>query len=161
MRLSLLIFVLSSLGHSLISQPAEKDIEKVVFEVNKLRKRGCFCGGKWMPPVRPVQWDHTLYEASKRYARYMYNNDHFSHFSKTGEDLGDRLDLMGYQWKKIGENIGFGYRDFYGVFAAWKKSDSHCEMLMDPEVTQMGISKYYTYWVQSFSKPLSQYYGAR
>ncbi len=140
-------------------QPDKKDIDRVISEVNDLRKTGCYCGGRWMPPARPVSWDHELYIVSREYARYMYRNDHFSHFSKNGEDLGDRLDRMGYEWQKVGENIGHGYMDFYDVFEAWRRSPSHCEMLMDPDVTLMGMSKYYTYWVQSFSRPFTYQYG--
>lgn len=83
----------------------------------------------------------------------MYKYKHFDHLSKSGEDLGDRLDRISYPWMKIGENIAVGYRDFYEVLEAWKRSPSHCQMLMDPDMTKMGISKYHSYWVQSFSLP--------
>ena len=82
----------------------------------------------------------------------MAANRHFDHISKEGEDLGDRLDKVDYSWIKIGENLAYGYHDFYSVMKAWKKSPSHCRMLMDPDVTKMGMSKHRIYWVQSFSR---------
>jgi len=152
--LSILSF--SLLSFLLPAQPSQTNIHRVLSEVNMLRSEGCNCGGQWMSPVQPVQWNNVLYRVSNKYARYMAANGHFDHVSKSGENLGDRLSNIGYDWAKIGENLGFGYDDFYHVLEAWKKSPSHCRMLMDPDMTDMGLSKHKTYWVQSFSKePLS------
>ncbi len=137
--------------NAVLAQPAEDDVKRVLAEINRLRASGCSCGSQWMSPVGPLKWDHSLYRVSNRYARYMARNRHFDHISKEGEDLGDRLDRMGYKWFKIGENLGYGYHEFYSVLAAWKKSPSHCKMLMDPEMTAIGMSKHKLYWVQSFS----------
>jgi uncharacterized protein YkwD len=146
------LFVLVSCTTFISAQPSDDAIYRVLGEINQLRSQGCKCGDRYMRPVPPVQWNNELYKVSNRYARYMKEYNHFDHVSKSGEDLGDRLNHAGYSWLKIGENLGFGYDDFYSVFAAWKKSPSHCTMLMDPDMTDMGISKHHTYWVQSFSK---------
>jgi len=143
-------FLLSSV--ILCAQPSQADIYRVLGEINKLRSSGCKCGSKWMPAVGPLKWNEQLHLVSNRYARYMARHDHFDHKSKTGEDLGDRLDDIGYNWLKIGENLGFGYEDFFSVMTAWQDSPSHCRMLMDPDMTEMGLSKHRSYWVQSFSK---------
>ena len=156
MRIPVCIVLLSCAVLS-YSQPASRDIERVMSEVNALRKRGCYCGREWMPPVRPVEWHSTLYEISRKYARYMYQNKYFSHISREGRDVGDRLDEMHYRWQKVGENIGYGFDNFYSVFGAWIDSPSHCRMLMDPDMTHMGLSKYYNYWVQSFARPMEEY----
>jgi len=133
------------------AQPSKGDIQIVLKEINLLRSQGYQCGSKWMPPAQSVTWDHNLYKVSNTYAKYMAKNNHFDHVSKQGEDLGDRLDHINYKWKKIGENLAYGYRDFYSVIEAWKKSPSHCEMLLDPDMNEMGLSKHDIYWVQSFS----------
>lgn len=133
------------------AQPSNSDIQKVIYKINDLRSEGCYCGNKWMPPAQPLKWNEQLYKVSNSYARYMARNNHFDHISKNGEDLGDRLNKIGFKWKKIGENLGLGYRDFYSVVEAWKDSPSHCSMLMDPDMTEMGLSKHKLYWVQSFS----------
>lgn len=151
MKLSLvLLFSFFSICTS--AQPSNQDIRQVIAEINKLRNSGCQCGDEWMPPVQPVKWNNDLYRVSNKYAKYMYANDHFDHISKSGEDLGDRLNKIGYDWMKIGENLGFGYHDFYSVLEAWIESPSHCTMLMDADMTDMGLSKHRIYWVQSFSK---------
>lgn len=139
----------------LTAQPSSAAIEKVIVELNTLRAKGCRCGNALMPPAAPLKWDQTLYEVSKGYARYLYNNNLFSHKTRDGRTLGDRLDQIGYDWQRIGENLGKGYYDFFDVLEAWKKSPSHCKMLMDPDVTDFGMSKHYDYWVQTFTKPMS------
>jgi len=104
-----------------------------------------------MPPVGRVSWDVDLYKVSNSYARYMARHRHFDHISKSGEDLGDRLNKVDYEWLTIGENLAHGYHDFYEVLDAWKESPDHCKMLMHPDMNKMGLSKHSTYWVQSFS----------
>ncbi|MEL6123202.1 MAG: CAP domain-containing protein [Bacteroidota bacterium] len=135
------------------TQPTQRDVMAVMTKINYLRASGCTCGGQQMHPVGPVKWDDRLYRVSRQYAIYMNRHNHFEHLSREGEDLGDRLDALGYPWLKIGENLAFGYRDFHDVLEAWKESPSHCRMLMDPEVTHMGLSKKGLYWAQSFSLP--------
>lgn len=137
-------------------QPSRQSIDKVLAEINSLRSKGCQCGNVYMMPVQPVKWDYTLYDVSMRYARYLYRNNLFSHRTKDGKTLGDRLDAMGYDWLRIGENLGKGYHDFYDVLKAWIESPSHCKMLMDPEVTDFGMSKHYDYWVQTFTRPVNK-----
>ena len=105
-----------------------------------------------MAPAGPLKWHHVLYRVSNTYARYLARNRHFDHISKEGEDLGDRLDHVGYEWNLIGENLGVGYDDFYAVFKAWQESPDHCKMLMNPKMTHVGMSKHKRYWVQSFSR---------
>lgn len=140
------------------AQPRSSDVEKVMAEINRLRASGCDCGGTWMQPVGPVSWDHSLYQVSRSYALYMERYKHFDHISLEGENLGDRLDRIGYDWQKVGENLAYGYHHFYEVLEAWKGSASHCTMLMDPDVTMMGLAKRGIYWVQSFSKPMETVY---
>ena len=123
-------------------------------EINELRRDGCLCGGEYMKPTHDLMWDDQLYLVSRDYARYMDKYNHFDHFSRNGEDIGDRLDKIGYKWYRVGENLGRGYDDFYSVFKAWIASPSHCKMLMDPHVKFIGMSKYNHYWAQSFALPL-------
>lgn len=139
---------------SLLSQPQSSSVQRVINELNHLRSRGCKCGNEYMGPVGPIKWSDQLYTVSNKYAKYLYQNNLFSHVSRDGKTLGDRLDAIGYDWQRIGENLGRGYDDFYAVLKAWIDSPTHCKMLMDPEVTDMGMSKHYDYWVQSFSKPI-------
>lgn len=154
MRLLPLLLVFTITRPIIYAQPKPESVSRVMSELNHLRAKGCKCGNEYMAPVQPLSWNETLYEVSRDYARFLFTNKWFSHISPNGKTLADRLDARGYDWLRIGENLGRGYDDFYEVLKAWIKSPSHCKMLMDPEVTDIGMSKYHDYWVQSFSLPM-------
>ena len=107
-----------------------------------------------MPPANEVLWNDQLYDASMGYASYMKENNHFSHLSLEGEDAGIRLDKIGYNWKLVGENIAVGQHNFSEVLSDWLKSDSHCIMLMNPEMHHFAIARNEKYWVQTFATPM-------
>lgn len=82
-------------------------------------------------------------------ARY----DVFDHIDREGRTAADRLSSSGYDWQKMGENLAQGYNDFHTVLKAWLQSPDHCKMLMDADVTELGMSKHKDLWVQTFALP--------
>lgn len=128
------------------------DKEIMVSKVNMIRTSGCICGGKKMQPVKEVVWNNTLYETAFSHAEDMKKHRYFSHFSRKGEDVGERVDKFNYKWMVIGENIAEGQRNFDQALEDWVKSPSHCKMIMDPKVDEMGIARSGNYWVQHFGK---------
>ena len=123
---------------------------RIVSKVNSVRTNGCKCGRKYMKPVDPITWNETLYRSALSHARDMDQHNFFDHYSSDGKNVGERLDGFGYNWVHIGENIGTGQRSFSEVLQDWINSPSHCEMLMNPNVKEMGVAKYRSYWVQHF-----------
>ena len=144
----LILFFLLSIGSSAV------DLDKSVMlhKVNEVRAEGCRCGSKKMPPVGAVKWNEKLQRSALSHAADMSKNSYFSHFSKRGEDVGKRVDKFNYNWLVVGENIAEGQRSFDEVMKDWLKSPSHCKMIMDGKVNEMGIGKSGKYWVQHFGK---------
>lgn len=134
--------------------PSEASKDLMVIKVNKLRMNGCYCGSEYMPPVDRVKWDELLYNSALSHAKQMDAYNYFSHFSPSGLDIGERLDRFGYPWQIAGENLGEGQLSFNEVLRDWMESPSHCKMLMNPKVNEMGIAKFDKYWVQHFGKRL-------
>ncbi len=130
----------------------ELDIEVMVDKVNYVRAEGCRCGGKEMPPVGKIEWDETLEKSALSHAADMSEHKYFSHYSRDGEDVGERVEKFNYNWLVIGENIAEGQREFDEVLNDWLQSPSHCEMIMEAKVNEMGIGKSGRYWVQHFGK---------
>ena len=122
----------------------------VLERINKLRKNGCKCGRKRMKPVRPVTWNNTLETSAYEHAKEMQTYNYFAHHSIAGEDIGDRLDKLGYKWQYVGENLAVGQKTFDEAMKDWIESPSHCRMLMNPDMKEVAISKYGKYWVQHF-----------
>lgn len=144
----LLLFLVLT-GFKLEAQDSiERD--KVLKAVNEIRQEGCNCGGEVMPPVGSVKWNSILEKTALQHARDMDMHNYFSHRSRVGLDVGQRLDAAGYKWHYAGENMAEGQKAFDEVLRDWLESPTHCKMLMNPRMEEMGLAKYGKYWVQHF-----------
>lgn len=132
--------------------PENAERNHMIAEVNKIRSNGCFCGRRYMPPAGEVKWNETLYKSALHHAKEMEEFQFFNHFSKEGKNIGDRIEMHGYVWDVVGENLGEGQEDFDEVLRDWKRSYTHCIMLMNPKVDEMAVARYGKYWVQHFGK---------
>lgn len=124
--------------------------EYVLKRINLLRSNGCRCGNKRMKPVNSVTWNKKLEKSALMHAKEMYTYNFFGHRSINGEDIGDRLDDLGYKWQFVGENLANGQKSFDEAMKDWIKSPSHCEMLLNPNMKEVAVSRYGKYWVQHF-----------
>lgn len=124
-------------------------------QINKVRAEGCKCGGTYMPPVQPLIWNNQLQMAALGHAQDMARNNYFSHNSKNGDKIKERITKAGYspagfQYFTIGENIALGQRSIQEVMTGWLNSPGHCKNLMNPAFQEVGIAMEKYYWVQDF-----------
>jgi uncharacterized protein YkwD len=122
--------------------------------VNTLRKSGTTCGGQKMPSVKALAWNTKLEDAAIIHVKDMDSNDNFSHLGLDGSKPDDRIKTAGYEWQRVGENIGQGYKDVSAAIKGWKESANHCKQMMSAEVTEIGAAKKGKYWCQTFAKQL-------
>lgn len=132
--------------------PIDLDKDTMVMKVNNIRTEGCKCGRSYMPPVDKLTWNEKLYASAISHAKDMSKYSYFSHVSRKGKDVGERVEKYEYNWQVVGENIAEGQRNFDEVLSDWLKSPSHCKMIMDGKVNEMGIGRSGRYWVQHFGK---------
>jgi uncharacterized protein YkwD len=123
--------------------------------INKVRSTGCTCGTTYMPPVAPLTWNNTLEKAATGHAWDMSNNNYFSHTSKDGRTMEDRIVKAGYQFNgfknfAVGENIAYGQMNIDEVMKGWLKSPGHCMNLMNAMFKEIGVAEDHNYWVQDF-----------
>lgn len=135
--------------------------------INKAREEGCKCGDVYMPPAEPLTWNDRLQLAALGHAQDMSRNRYFSHVSKNGDRIKDRITAAGYtpagfQTFTIGENIAYNQRTIREVMEAWLKSPSHCKNIMNPAFREIGIAMQNYYWVQAFGAriPFSKRYNS-
>ncbi len=140
------------------AQPPQKVIDRVVTTINEIRNDGCKCGKKYMQPVGPITWSDHLYYTASSHAEDMLENNYFGHISKDGRDVGDRFDDLGYNWQYAGENLGEGQDSFEEVVRDWLQSPSHCKMIMNADMKEMGLSKRGRFWVQHFGTTMPPNY---
>jgi uncharacterized protein YkwD len=65
----------------------------------------------------------------------MVAHDIFEH----GSDFAARISAVGVNWATVGENIATGYPTPASVVAAWMASTGHCQNILDPEFSEIGI----------------------
>jgi uncharacterized protein YkwD len=168
-RLSFIILLFLLLIQKALAQStlgiSKRDFQNQFLDViNAKRAKGCKCGTLYMKPASPLVWNDQLASAAAKHAKDMYKNKYFSHDSRDGRGMDDRIQKAGYTSKDyqkyaIGENIAFGQQSIEEVLAGWFKSDGHCKNLMNPEFTEIGIAEYKTFWVQDFGGRVSFAFG--
>jgi uncharacterized protein YkwD len=124
-------------------------------QINQVRETGCTCGITYMPPAPPLKWNDYLEKSAKGHAWDMSNNNYFSHTSKDGRNMEDRIVLAGYIFNgfksfMVAENIAFGQTSITEVMNGWIKSEGHCKNLMNQKLKEVGVAEDHTYWVQDF-----------
>ena len=152
--LTLLVIFLSCI-------PAEPTRQKERFKqefldyINQARRDGCNCGHTYMPPAPPLKWNDQLENAALGHAEDMATKNYFSHTSKDGRSMSDRIVFAGYVFKgyksfTVGENIAAGQLSVPEVMTGWLKSEGHCKNLMNPSFKEVGVARFKNYWVQDF-----------
>jgi uncharacterized protein YkwD len=133
---------------------------RVLDLVNEARARGARCGARSFGPAPPLLPSATLASVAAGHAADMAEHDYFEHEDRAGQTPADRVRAVGYGEKLVGENIAYGPRTAEDVVQGWLDSPGHCENLMDPRFTQMGVafapgrgSKHGLYWVQDLVEP--------
>lgn len=132
--------------------PREDVRERLLEEINLLRKSGCTCGSELMPPVKALMWNSALEHAAASHAYDMATHDYFSHISLSGKSPIDRASNAGYAGLYVGEVIARKYNLTEDVVKAWEQSESHCRALMDSTYNDMGGARKGDYWVVDLGK---------
>jgi uncharacterized protein YkwD len=134
----------------------KKDFKKeFLTRINKARSEGCHCGDVYMPPAPPVVWNNDLESAAQNHAADMSAQNYFSHTSKDGRTMSDRVIANGYTYNgyksfAVGENIAQGQESIAEVMDGWLKSPGHCKNLLNPNFKEVGVAQFNRYWVQDF-----------
>jgi len=142
--------------------PAEwAALEDGVLElVNQKRWAGASCDGLHFVAQRaPLEMDETLRSVARGHSTDMGARNFFSHDNPDREDPFDRLEEAGFTGAQPwGENIAAGSSTAEAVVDQWIHSEGHCENIMLPDYTVIGIGYAYDgdsdfghYWTQNFA----------
>ncbi|HVW14456.1 MAG TPA: CAP domain-containing protein [Mucilaginibacter sp.] len=149
------LFLLPAATIKPIEPQSRKFKEEFLDRINKARHQGCNCGTVYMPPAPPLKWNDELADAAINHAEDMSSKNYFSHTSKDGRTVTDRIMAAGYTFKgyksfAAGENIAEGQMSIAEVMDGWLHSPGHCKNLMNPSFKEVGVAQFNKYWVQDF-----------
>ena len=130
--------------------------------VNAARAGGRRCGAKYFAPAPPLLINPTLTVAALEHSRDMAQHGKFDHRGFDGSTPTLRVQRAGYgRFHIVGENIAAGAATPMEVTQGWLSSPAHCENIMDPRFSEIGIafavnmaSAEAIYWTQDFAAPL-------
>lgn len=148
---------------------------KYLTAINNARAIAQDCGSKGkFSATTPLTWNEKLYSAAYEHTQDLVKSQTFEHEGSgtpsdwTGyalnkkSDLIERAEAYGYKWHRLAENLAGGTTmdDAQKAVDSWLESDYHCENLMNPNFTEVGMamvkdedSKYTHYWSQEFGTP--------
>ena len=86
-----------------------------------------------------VTYNGRLDAAAQGHADDMVNQTYFSHTSKDGRVVRDRIVEQGYNPIAWGENIARGHPNQADVLEAWQNSDRHNEMMISENLEDFGL----------------------
>jgi len=147
--------------------------QELLDAINKARsvQRDCYPDDDSRGVVGPspkLYWNDDLYASALEHSTDLAMSDTFSHYgSGTEYDITgngkpsifyERIVANGYSnYYSVGENIAGGQETLDQVMYAWLNSPGHCENIMNPNYTEVGVaivteadSTYGIYWTQNF-----------
>lgn len=132
------------------------DPDSLLKAVNTIRSRVQRCGAKLYRPAPTLKWNNQLATAATAHAQDMATHNYFEHTDRLGQTVVQRTKRAGYPSEFVGENLGAGYPTANAALRGWLASTSHCDNLMYPYYTEVGIgfaynpkSRWGRYWVMN------------
>ena len=134
---------------------------RVLELVNAARAIARDCGeGHHFDAAGPVTVSPTLDAVALEHSRDMAEHRKLGHPGSDGSAPADRVTRSGYAWRGTGENVASGQQTADAVMKSWLDSPGHCENIMEPRFTEMGIAFALApdqnpniYWTQVFATP--------
>jgi uncharacterized protein YkwD len=134
---------------------------RVLELVNAARAVARDCGeGHHFEAAQPVAASPALDAVALEHSRDMAEHRKLDHPGSDGSAPADRVTRSGYAWHGVGENVASGQQTADAVVKSWLDSPGHCENIMEPRFTEMGIAFALApdqnpniYWTQVFATP--------
>lgn len=124
---------------------SDRDLERRVIDLTNQRRAENGC-----PPLAA---NDRLHAAALGHSVDMATQDYFSHTSRDGSSMSDRIDRQGYAWRRLAENIAAGYPSPEAVVEGWMNSSGHRANILNCDLTEIGVGHYQRYWTQNFGTP--------
>src|SRR5699024_2650477 len=131
-------------------EEVEAGMEKQIFNISNVMRN------QFDKPS--VELDNTIGKVAYQHSQDMAENDYFSHYSKDGDGLKERLAAKKVLYMSAGENIASQYPDAPAAMEGWLNSKGHREALLNEDYTHLGVGVYHFYYTQNFIEKPRHYY---
>ncbi|MCX6785616.1 MAG: CAP domain-containing protein [Candidatus Komeilibacteria bacterium] len=125
--------------------------EKIIALTNKLRSTLA---------APTVLENSQLNNAAYEKVQDMFLNKYFAHISPQSIGLAYWLGQVGYNYAVAGENLAMGYNNSQEVMAAWEKSPTHYDNLIDSSFSEIGVSFAGDIFNNNQTVLVAQYFGS-
>jgi uncharacterized protein YkwD len=143
-------------------QDAPAVSRRVLELVNQARAHPRSCGSTTFSAASSLKLSRPLTDAALEHSFDMAKRNYFDHHGADGSTPESRVTHAGYSWRVVGENIAAGVPTPEEVVQGWLQSAAHCQNLMDPRFTDMGVAYVVDpknpsviVWTQVFAVPRS------
>ena len=107
--------------------------------------------------LAPMSYDDRLVLAAQGHSDDQARRGRMSHTGGDGSTMSTRIDRVGYDWRRLAENVAYGQRDVAAVMDAWMSSSGHRRNILSSNV-HIGVGLAYgadgrPYWTQVFATP--------
>lgn len=133
-----------------------EDYQVALEAVNQARTQAQTCTSQSYAAAPRLAWNGLLGEVARTRAEYIQQTGEFSHYEGGSSQLAAavRAQQVGYRYRELGENLARGYAEAREAVSAWLESaQGHCDLLMNPQFTEMGMIKRGDYWVLVMGQP--------
>ena len=120
-------------------QDAPAVSRRVLELVNEARAQSRRCGRQSFSATTALKLSQALGNAALAHSLDMATRDYFDHTGADGSSPASRVTRAGYAWRTVGENLAAGVATPEEVVSGWLQSAAHCQNLMDPRFTDMGV----------------------
>jgi len=142
-------------------QDAPAVSRRVLELVNEARARPTRCGRQTFNATTQLKLSIALGDAALAHSVDMATHNYFDHTGPDGSTPASRVTRAGYAWRAVGENLAAGVATPDEAVAGWMQSAPHCQNLMDPRFTDMGVgysvnpkNPSVIFWTQVFAQAL-------
>jgi uncharacterized protein YkwD len=142
-------------------QPPKKDPKDVNVELEALKLLATLHNEERFKAGCPeLQLNSKLIGAAQLHCEWMADNKKMTHEGIKGSMPWTRVQLSGYEYTVVGENIAFGYRSPRSVMTGWMNSTGHKANILNRNYRDFGVavsldSSGVPYWCTVFGRPKS------
>jgi len=89
----------------------------------------------------PLKENTKLNVSAQLKIQDMFEKQYFSHYSPTGEGVGDLVEITGYEFIAIGENLALGnFQNDEVLVQGWMESPGHRANILNDRYQEIGVS---------------------